>query len=443
MVQNVLRVVPAWVFISTLLFLIYEFAAIHITANTAGVIATKKQRFLHEAHKIFRNTLKEDIIQTGIQSTACLTEIKSFYESPGVRVIKLQEPCLLHRFSNSSKATVKVIRHYKINKKDQNYFYDSSGFYTYTKKSVELNADVSKKSGGPPDPVSMILLKFTSGSELKESYPTMLLTTPVWNFGVFISTMLFSLPFVLIYKRRKTLSKQSAYLKSKLQNTIRNLKSYSFINSHDLRAPLTNLRMIYQSLGETGEEGQYPDQLKALLQTVDDLLETTELSAINLQLRHPVHETKSQIRYDSIFMQEWERVHFPGRQHASVEIDRAGPGTILFYPVYLHWIFRELIKNSVHFKPTKRRLRIRLRSRRTQRATVLEYYDNSEGFDSRKHKHRLFSLNSGFHPGKSARGESLFLARQILDYYGCGLHLESRPDEGTVITILFKENLNA
>jgi PAS domain S-box-containing protein len=224
-----------------------------------------------------------------------------------------------------------------------------------------------------------------------------------------------------------------------LARTNRDLDTFVYTASHDLKQPLLNLRGLFDELRRTAtfsdpQEGQIvtmvDDALRQLDLTLQELAATVQdqrgLSAPNeaLDLRSVADEVLLGLRAQ---VQELE---------ATVEINFAAAPTLTYGRANLRSILHNLLSNALKFGHPDRPPHVAVRSFLTDTGQpLLTVQDNGLGMaleDGPAHPFQPFARQ---HPEIPGAGVGMYLVQRIVTSRGGHLEVASKLGEGTTFTI--------
>jgi signal transduction histidine kinase len=224
---------------------------------------------------------------------------------------------------------------------------------------------------------------------------------------------------------------------AQLEAANRDLESFSYSVSHDLRAPLRAMSafatMLAEEHGETLEpEAQHllrrirhnARQMGAL---VDDLLAFSRMGRQEIRRRRVDLSTLVREVFDDL------RAEHQGR-HLEVEISElpACEGD----PSLLRQVLLNLVGNALKFTRGRDVARIAIGTRRDGGETVVFVRDNGVGF-SMEYAHKLFGVFQRLHTSEQFEGTGVGLAivQRIVQRHGWRVWAESVPGEGATFFI--------
>ena len=217
-------------------------------------------------------------------------------------------------------------------------------------------------------------------------------------------------------------------------------KQLSYITSHDLRSPVNNLLMVFKMLDTSKikdtETLEFIDILKAATESLKETLNTyVDAFAANEGLTVQTGE----IELDKCLKMV---LHSLGAlikdSKATINIDFEAFDKINFNKAYLESIFLNLITNSIKYTRPGIPPVINIRSAKVKGIKQLIVADNGVGFDMDKVKGKLFGFNQKFNDLPDSKGIGLYLVYNHITSLGGHISLDSKPNEGAIFTISFK-----
>lgn len=222
---------------------------------------------------------------------------------------------------------------------------------------------------------------------------------------------------------------------TEITKTDNDLKQFSFIISHNLNAPLSNLLGIlsiinYEKLDDYNRRmfemmNTSTNQIK---ETVDHLAEILIIKNRSLE----IGEIKLEEVIDKVKMTLKD------------EINNISPAIILkLYDqvirsnkTYLESIFYNLVSNALKFRSPERRLEITIASESiSDERTEIRFSDNGIGINLKMHKEKVFGLYQRFHENIEGKGIGLFLIKSQITALGGTIYVESEVGKGTTFVI--------
>lgn len=215
------------------------------------------------------------------------------------------------------------------------------------------------------------------------------------------------------------------------------LMQFSFITSHNLKAPLSNIRGLLHVLQMDPDSRDATTVLQMIDISTQKLENTiTDLAKI-LFIRNnkeiPTRELDIRTVFDRV---NRNFIEAENDIHAIISLDLAEP-TVSFNEAYLESIFINLISNSIKYRHDSRPLHIKMSTSRRGAEVRLEFSDNGTGIDTSRHQDRLFGMYQRFHSNSEGHGLGLFIIKAQIQALGGTIEVRSTVGEYTSFIIDF------
>ena len=232
--------------------------------------------------------------------------------------------------------------------------------------------------------------------------------------------------------------------RSKMLNDIvqrnKDLEQFSYIISHNLRAPVANISGIAEILQLDGldrsEEKTFIRELSISVQKLDDVI--MDLNYI-LQIKHTENKKVESIVFSELLNDIQLSIDNLIR-NSKVEIttDFSAVDEIFSIKSYLYSIFLNLVSNSIKYKQDHTNPIIKIRSYLLNDKIQITYKDNGMGIDMEKSGKQVFGLYKRFHSHVEGKGIGLFMVKTQVESLGGKIAISSEVNKGTEFTIDFK-----
>lgn len=220
---------------------------------------------------------------------------------------------------------------------------------------------------------------------------------------------------------------------SELAEVNRELESFSYSVSHDLRAPLRHIQG-YATLLTKATDGELPETAKRYVETIvgssiemgrliDGLLALSRIGRSKLESR-PVNLEK----LVASVVQALE----PETRNRNVQWTVGSLPTVAGDPTLLKQVFANLVGNAVKYSAPREAAEIEIGCGADEDGKAVLYVrDNGVGFDMR-YADKLFGVFQRLHRADEFEGTGIGLAtvRRIVSRHGGRIWAEGRPDEG-------------
>lgn len=226
----------------------------------------------------------------------------------------------------------------------------------------------------------------------------------------------------------------------KLTDVNRNLESFTYSVSHDLRAPLRAISgytsILLQDLPDIPDKDRkYLELLRRnahdMGKLIDDLLNFSRVGQRPLQREQVftsaiIQDILRDIRHDPAY----SRVEFRVGDLPSCHAD----------PLFVKQVFTNLISNALKFTRTRDMPEIEIGSLVQDGRQMFSVRDNGVGFDMR-YSQKIFGVFERLHDEKEYEGTGVGLAivHRIIEMHGGIIRVESEPGKGTTFLFTFGE----
>lgn len=234
-----------------------------------------------------------------------------------------------------------------------------------------------------------------------------------------------------------------------LEKANKELDSFVYTASHDLRAPLRGISSFTSFLEEDykekfDEEGK--DYLKEIRESanrmnelIEDLLKLSRISRI----KNPYEDVNMNVLIDSVI----KRIEFDIKEKkVDLKIQKDIP-IVKCDRIKMNEVFLNLINNAIKFSSKDNKVNPRVEIGYTDEVEFHKFYvkDNGIGIDP-KHHNEIFGIFRRLHTADQyeGTGAGLSIVKRIIDDHGGSIWVESEPGKGatfyfTISKIVLKE----
>jgi PAS domain S-box-containing protein len=221
----------------------------------------------------------------------------------------------------------------------------------------------------------------------------------------------------------------------RLREANRELESFSYSVSHDLRAPLRHIDGFVNRLEKTAgpnldETGRrcleiISKSAKHMGNLIDDLLVFSRMG--RTEMRETKVDLEQMVKDVVGGMQEETKQRNITFKYGALPVVRGDPAM-------LQQVFINLIGNAVKYTRTRIHAEIAIASSETETEFILSVRDNGVGFDM-QYAHKLFGVFQRLHRAEEFEGTGIGLAnvRRIISRHGGRTWAEGKLDEGAVL----------
>ena len=241
----------------------------------------------------------------------------------------------------------------------------------------------------------------------------------------------------------KKQEKEKEQLIRELTQNNKDLKQFSYITSHNLRAPLSNLTGLLNLMQEYPVENPELREIINGFSTSTNLLNETinDLVKVVIIKDNPSID-KEEVLIKDVFENVFNQLSYLISLHKPIlKIELEKVSILNINKAYLESILLNLFTNAIKYRSPKRTLRIFVSSKEQNNSIVLIFKDNGIGIDLERNRDKIFGLYQRFHNYSDSKGLGLYLVKSQVESMGGTIGVESAVDKGTTFTIIFKNTL--
>ena len=227
-----------------------------------------------------------------------------------------------------------------------------------------------------------------------------------------------------------------------LLKTNKDLQQFASITSHNLRAPIVNLRSLTEMSAEGNLSVELEEEIKHKIYEVVKNLDGTLSDLVEIVSIKSGEKTASENLNFQLELVEIIAVlqHKITSSGALITSDFTEASTVYFPKKYMESILNNLISNSIAYCSEVNILKISLKSYINGSFTVLEITDNGCGINLERFKNKVFGLYQRFHTNDinhEGKGLGLFIVKSQMEAMDGKIEVESMLNQGTTFKIYF------
>lgn len=241
-------------------------------------------------------------------------------------------------------------------------------------------------------------------------------------------------------ERVNSRTRELRQLLGELERSNRDLEQFAYIASHDLQAPLRNVRqgleLLDEHLVETVGTG-FDDEAHELRRLINAaVVRMEELIRGLLQFsRVDRHNPKQASPVDlNEVAQELKQILRVDLDETDAELVINNLPVVTGDRVQLRQVLQNLLQNSLKYRDDDKQPRLEIQSRPEGDEWIITVGDNGIGIDEAQHA-RIFELFGRGHDGYEGVGLGLAIAQRIVERHGGRIWVESVPDQGAAFHI--------
>ena len=237
---------------------------------------------------------------------------------------------------------------------------------------------------------------------------------------------------------QKLISAEREKLVADLSQRNSDLEQFSYIISHNLRAPVANILGITEVMRSGIDKDEEAILMKGLESSVGKLDEVIKDLNYILQMNNKEQRRKEWIKFSEIINDIKLSINQEIiNEHARITTDFSAVDDMLTIKVYLYSIFYNLILNSIKYRKPDIAPEISIISYMLDEQIRIIFKDNGLGIDLQKKGDEVFGLYKRFHDHVEGKGVGLYMVKKQVEALKGKISLESEVDKGTSFTITF------
>ncbi|TGL57777.1 PAS domain S-box protein [Leptospira jelokensis] len=213
------------------------------------------------------------------------------------------------------------------------------------------------------------------------------------------------------------------------------LREYTYITSHNLRAPIANILSLCNLLKDDPSDQSLVQmiessavQLDHMMRNLNELL-TIEKDSLSL--------VKKEINVQKEIQNQLLLFVSDKSEHTKVNVSIPDDVVLYTIPVYFESIINNVLSNAFKYCSHKTIGHIQIEINESEEFVILSISDNGVGIDLEKYRSKMFKMNSRFHPNIEGKGMGLFLTKYQIESLGGKIEVESQVDKGTSFHLYF------
>ncbi|TRX36855.1 PAS domain-containing protein [Flavobacterium sp. ZT3R18] len=242
-----------------------------------------------------------------------------------------------------------------------------------------------------------------------------------------------------ITEEKKAEREKEHFIRELTQNN-KDLKQFSYITSHNLRSPLSNLIGLLNLIEDIPiEDEELKEILTGFHKSTHLLNETINDLAKVISIRDNSSLQNEAISIKDVFQNVFNQLHFQIELYKpDLKINFGDITTLHTNKVFFESIILNLLTNAIKYRSEDRKLTIEITSTKINNAIIIVFKDNGIGIDLKRNKDKIFGLYQRFHNYPDSKGLGLYLVKSQIESMGGTIDIESEVNKGTTFTLTLK-----
>ena len=238
---------------------------------------------------------------------------------------------------------------------------------------------------------------------------------------------------------QKKQEKEKEQLIRELTQNNKDLKQFSYITSHNLRAPLSNLTGLLNLIEDIPIENSdlklilngFSKSTHLLNETINDLVKVVIIKD-NPSIK------KEEVTFNEVFENVFVQLNFLIDQHKpTIKIKLGKDSLPSINKAYLESILLNLLTNAIKYRQHSKKLNVTITTKAKKDKVIMTFEDNGIGIDMSRNKEKIFGLYQRFHNYPDSKGLGLYLVKSQVETMGGTIEVQSEVNVGTKFTLTF------
>lgn len=241
-----------------------------------------------------------------------------------------------------------------------------------------------------------------------------------------------------VTEERKQEKEKEQLIRELTQNN-KDLKQFSYITSHNLRAPLSNLIGLLNLIEDIPiNDSELSEIINGFKKSTHLLNETINDLVKIIVIKDKISIQKENVTINEVVEHVFSQLKFQIEQSKPIlKLNFDEAETIYTNKAYLESILINLLTNSIKYKSETKKLKISITIKKTNNSTILKFKDNGIGIDLKRNSEHIFGLYQRFHDYPDSKGLGLYLVKSQIESLGGTIAIESEVNKGTEFTLTF------
>lgn len=236
----------------------------------------------------------------------------------------------------------------------------------------------------------------------------------------------------------KTVAERTQELNFTVQDLlkhIQDLEQFSFIISHNLRAPVARIQGLIHIFNQEKIEDDFNKQILTHIfqsaQSLDTVIK--DLTEI-ISIRKSLNTNKEFVNINTLVENELASLDNALKQADALVEKKLNVNTFYSVKAYLQSIIHHLLSNAIKYKYPHRPLRILISTSMKENYFCLSVQDNGLGVDT-SDSYKIFGLYQRMHTHVEGKGFGLFLVKTQIEAMRGRIEVESTINQGSTFKV--------
>lgn len=243
---------------------------------------------------------------------------------------------------------------------------------------------------------------------------------------------------------RKATEVAQKQLNEELMKQNYGLEQFSYITSHNLRAPVANILSILDLLNHEHWSDPANEELIDMIAVSAHRMDETLNELIKvLKIKGETNPPVGLVNFNKVYERVIDNIGALLNEAEGEVITHFEPLEMFYTTSHIENIMLNMLTNAIKYRSRQRRLKIELSSSIVDDYVVLSFRDNGLGIDLQRYKSRLFGMYQRFHNNADSRGLGLYIVHAQVQALGGRIEVESEIEVGTTFRVYLKNSFDA
>lgn len=212
-----------------------------------------------------------------------------------------------------------------------------------------------------------------------------------------------------------------------------------YMAAHDLRSPISNIRMANYLIEQEEDENEKKELMEKLNQSTNRLDQVLDGLIEIIEIQKEEEANPDRVLFSEVLEQAFSDFEDQIVQNnVKIDVDLSAAPSIRYEKVFIASIIHNMLGNAIKYR-SQEPLHVGIRTYKTKNYTVLEISDNGMGIDLKRNREKIFRPFSRFSDKQSGKGIGLHLVKTIVEKNGGFIEIESELGQGTTFKMHLSE----
>lgn len=222
------------------------------------------------------------------------------------------------------------------------------------------------------------------------------------------------------------------------------LEQFSYITSHNLRAPVANLLSILDLMDRENPSNPFNKELIDMIEVSAHRMNETLNELIKvLKIKGETNPAVEVVKFEEVYERVLDNIGALLNEADGKIITRFKVKEMDYTSSHIENIMLNMLTNAIKYRSDKKELKIDLSTSKVEDYVVLTFKDNGLGIDLKRFQSRLFGMYQRFHNNADSRGLGLYIVHAQVQALGGKIEVDSEVGVGTTFRVYLKNGIDA